>query len=468
MAAPAFFRLGKFMKNFSFYHVSDLHLYATKAIGSFGKFFEARCNTDQKCIAESEAIIDSAFSEMLQDKETKHIIISGDLTNDGEKESHAILLEKLQMLKEKGKTVYVTFATHDYFMEAKRYTDEGEELLPTYSREELRQLYNDFGWNEAVSEHVPSYSYAVVPHKNVRILMLNDDGDGKAFCGYDESLMNWIENQCFEAKEKNQRIIGVTHHPAMPPSIVFPLFSHRDMLGDYEKTTPRLADMGVEFMFTGHTHMHDIDYLDTEKGNRLYHINTGSVVGYPAPYRKVTLEEFGIDIKTLNVKDFSWDKKGMTTEEYLKDHFSFMLRDLFDSMENDIEQFKEYAIGFSMERETVDKLKPLIKTLGKTVNSITFKTVGKLLFIGNKIDKSIEDKKVKDFVVEMITGVFSGIKNYPPHTSEYKAAMALAKRLSPIIRFKDFYGNAIELEEIMKDLLYNTCAYDNSNAFLPY
>ena len=82
MAAPAFFRLGKFMKNFSFYHVSDLHLYATKAIGSFGKFFEARCNTDQKCIAESEAIIDSAFSEMLQDKETKHIIISGDLTND--------------------------------------------------------------------------------------------------------------------------------------------------------------------------------------------------------------------------------------------------------------------------------------------------------------------------------------------------------------------------------------------------
>lgn len=456
------------MKEFTFYQLSDLHIYATNEIGSYGKFFEKRCSTDQKCIAESEAIVDAAFSKVCEDKDTELIIISGDLTNDGEIESHKMLLGKLQKLKDAGKKVYVTFATHDYNMEARRFTDEGEFLLPKFTREELREFYKDFGWNDAVSEHVPSYSYAVVPYEGVRFLMLNDDGDGREFCGYDETQMAWIKAQADEAKEKGERVIAVTHHPVLPPSIVFPLFSHRDMLGAYEETAPALADMGIEYVFTGHTHMQAIDYIDTDKGNRLYHINTGSVVGYNAPYRKVTVNDLGIDVKTHNIEDFEWDKNGMSAQEYLEDHFSYMIRRIFDTMENDIEEFKEYAIGFSMEASTVDKLKPIILFLGKLVNSITFKSVGRVLLLGKKIDKSIENRNVRDFALDLITSVFTGIKKYPPKSPEYKAMMAAAKRLSGVVKFKDFYGNVIPLEKIAEDLLWDSTDYDNTNAFLPY
>ena len=456
------------MNDFTFYHITDLHLYNTEGIGSYGKFFDAHCKIDQKCVAESVAIIDAAFEKLAEDKDTEYIIISGDLTCDGEYESHAMLLEKLKALKESGKKIYVTFATHDHCMEAKRYTDEGEEILATYHRDTVRQMYNEYGWSDATSEHIPSYSYAFSPQEDIKILMLNDDGDGKEYCGFYEDLMEWIENECKDAKEKGQRILAVTHHPAIPPALVVPVISHRDMLGNYETHTPRLADMGIEFIFTGHTHMQAIDYLDTEKGNRIYHINTGSVVGYPMPYRKINVGQYGIDVKTLYLDDFEWDKGGKTTEEYMKDHFSFMLRDMFDTMENDIEQFKEYAIGFSMERETVDKLKPVIRILGKIINNITFKDVGRLLLISPKVDKSVEDRKVKDFILEVITGVFTGIINYGPKTAEHKACRALAKRLSPVIKFKDFYGNPIALEAIMEDLLYNTGDYDSADAFLPY
>ena len=131
------------MNDFTFYQITDLHLYNTEGIGSYGKFFDAHCKIDQKCVAESVAIIDAAFEKLAEDKDTEYIIISGDLTCDGEYESHAMLLEKLKALKESGKKIYVTFATHDQCMEAKRYTDEGEEILPTYHRDTVRQMYNE-------------------------------------------------------------------------------------------------------------------------------------------------------------------------------------------------------------------------------------------------------------------------------------------------------------------------------------
>lgn len=456
------------MKEFKFYQISDLHLYDAEKIGSHGKYFENRCITDQKCVAESPAIVDAAFCKFCEDDEVEYIIISGDLTYDGEKENHASLLEKLEVLKSAGKKVYVTFATHDYFMQAKRYTEDGTEKLPTYTRKELRELYKDYGWQDAVSEHVPSYSYSVVPTEGLRLLLLNDDGNGRQFCGYYDDLILWIKNQCDEAKEKGERIIAVTHHPVLPPSLIYPLFSHRDMLGNYETVTPMLADMGVEFVFTGHTHMQSIEYIDTDKGNRLYHINTGSAIAYPCPYRKVTVMENGVDVKTFNIDGFECDLNGKTYDEYVKDHFTFMIKDLFNSLENDIEHFKVHASGISMDDAFVDKFKPVLTLLGKIINNVTFKSLGRFTLTSSKIDKSIADKRFMDVALDLVVGVFTGIKKYPPNTAEYKALMALAKRLSPVVKLKNHDGSRLPFETLMQDLLYDTGDYDNSNAFLPY
>lgn len=457
------------MENKTFYHLSDLHIYANRQIGSFGKYFERRCNTDQKLIAESEAIIDSLFEKVCEDKETKVVIISGDLTNDGEKDSHALMLQKLKTLKDSGKEVYVTFATHDYYMQAKKYTDDGEILLENYSRAQLRDLYNDYGFSSAVSEHQPSYSYAIIPFEKTRFLMLNDDGDGRDFCGYDETLIEWIKEQVKVAKANGERVIAVTHHPVMPPVKAFPVFSHRDMLGNYEEIGPLFASLGIEFAFTGHTHMQSIDHIDTEDGKRFYHVDTGAAVGFPAPYRKVKIEEYGIDVKTQYVSSFKWNEETeKDASQYFKKHFLFTIEDLFDTMENDIEAFKKHAIGFSMEGSTVDKLKPILLLMGKVVNNITFKQLGKILFISNKIDKSVENRNVREFALELIGGAFNGERHYPPNTSEYKATMAAAKRLGKLVKFKQKKGQPLTLEELAEDLLCNVGDFDNNNAFLPF
>ena len=63
------------------------------------------------------------------------------------------------------------------------------------------------------------------------------------------------------------------------------------MLGDYENTSRILADAGLRFVFTGHTHMQNIEYLTTPSGNKLWDINTGSLVGYPMPIRSVVIDD---------------------------------------------------------------------------------------------------------------------------------------------------------------------------------
>ena len=456
------------MEAFTFYQITDLHLFAAEELGAHGQYYDLKAAMDQKCMKESVRIIEAAFDEMIADNETEVVIISGDLTFDGEKASHAVLLPLLQKMKDAGKRVYLMTATHDYAKMAQSYTDHGAFKVPSYTRDELETLYFDFGWNEAVSIHEPSHSYAVRPAPGLRFLMLNDDGDGEAFCGYDESQLDWIKAQADEAKAENERVVAVTHHPMLPPAKIYPIFSHRDMLGGYETTAPFLADLGIEYIFTGHTHMQSIEYIDTAKGNRLYHINTASITGYPAPYRKVTITDDGVDVTTKFLQDFDWDRGGLSVDAYMKKHFTDMINDIFWSMEHDIEHFKLLARGFSMDAKTVDRLKPALKVLGKVINTLTFKGLGRMLLVPGAVDRSVADRKVKDFMLELILQMYSGIKVYTPDTPEYRAFLPMTGRLGRFIKLKDHDGNPVPLSVIFQDLMFDTGEFDNTNAYLPY
>lgn len=456
------------MKKPTFYQITDLHLYADEAIGSYGKGYDRKAQMDQKCMKESCAIIDAAFEEMIADKETDVIIISGDLTFDGEKASHDLLLTKLQKLKDAGKRVYLTTATHDYNKTACGYTEQGAFKVEQYTREQLRELYADYGWQEAIAEHKPSFSYVVPVFPGWRFLMLNDDGDGEAFCGFNDDQLAWIKAQVRDADAAGDRVIAVTHHPMLPPTKIYPIFSHRDMFGGYETTAPMFADLGIKYVFTGHTHMQSIKHIDTVRGNRMYHINTASITGHPAPYRLVTIEPDGLDIKTKNLQSFDWDLGGKTVDQYMKDHFLFMLEDIFDSMENDIEHFKQLAKTFSMDEKTVDRLRPLLKILGKMVNGVTFKGLARMFFVGSKVDPSVADKKVRDFMLELISDMYSGVRQFPPESKEYQSFMPVVRRIGRVVRLTDYYGVKVELSDLFDDLLYNVGPFDNNNAFLPF
>lgn len=70
------------MKSTSFYLVTDTH-YFDSSFGREGEAYERRSRTDQKCVAETPAIVDAGFKQLAEDGKTNIILIPGDLVYRG-------------------------------------------------------------------------------------------------------------------------------------------------------------------------------------------------------------------------------------------------------------------------------------------------------------------------------------------------------------------------------------------------
>lgn len=424
-----------------FYLITDLHHYA-HSLGIEGEAFEKLDKREQKCLAETGPIIDAYIDKLIADKDVKNILIAGDVSSNGAIDSHTDLVPRLHRLKKAGKKVYLITATHDYFVEGNgtghAIRCEGDKVLDAEGthREKLVELYHEFGLDDAISVHKSSHSYCVQIEEGYRLLCLNDDGD-RVFCGYDEDQLKWILNEIKAAHEAGDYIFAMTHHPTLPPFPLYPLMSKRDMLGDWERTTTALADAGLELMFTGHTHMQNIGYKETAKGNRYYDVNTSSLVGYPSNMRKVHIDDKKIEIHSETIEHFEWDRKGMSVDEYLQNHFLYFLNDIMDSAANDIDHFAELSTGFSMTPEQVYKLKKPIQFVGKGLQKWTFGSVGRLLCVYNQIDPKVKDMKIRDFFLEVIQNVYRGNEPYTPDTPEYKSFAVIIFKVERLLaKFK--------------------------------
>ena len=100
------------MEDFTFYFVADPH-YFKSSLGAYGKEYEEFMDFEQKCFAETEAINKALFEYLKSAADSNTVLFGGDLSFNGEKESHLEFKKMLGELKESGKNVYVVTAGHD-------------------------------------------------------------------------------------------------------------------------------------------------------------------------------------------------------------------------------------------------------------------------------------------------------------------------------------------------------------------
>lgn len=393
----------KVNKPFSFYLVTDTHLF-DKSYSRCGEAYEKRSRTDQKCVAETPAIIDAGFAQLAKDKDTNFILIPGDLVYRGEYQSHITFRQKLYDLQNEGKKIYLITARHDYEGESAEFI--GNEVVPVKGmpRDELRDFYKDFGFENAISEHKKTMSYVAQLDNGLRLLALNCDGDCKDFKGIWDDQMAWALEQIKDAHDSGNYIFAMTHYPLLPFSPIMNLIGDSH-LTDWQKVAETLADAGVDLIFTGHMHAQAVTDYTTAKGNTITDVQTGSFVGCPCAYRKVTFKDKNtVDIKSYTIDDFDYDKGGRTAKEYFRWRFDRMI----DVKMNEI----------------------LPKPVMNMLNRLTVKKLCNLLWFSP--DKSIQDILAKDLGIELVRNIFMGDEPYVKGTSVYNAFEKLLKRLHPI------------------------------------
>ena len=305
------------MQNLNFYLVTDTHFFDPSFKRS-GAAYEKRSISDQKCVAETPAIIDAGFKQIADDKETNIILIPGDLVYRGEYQSHIGLRNRLYKLKEQGKKIYLITARHDYD-DNDSFEFDGDKMLPVKAmpRDELRDFYKDFGFDGAISEHKESMSYVAQLADGIRLLALNCDGDCKDFKGLWDNQMKWALEQIEDAHRTGNYIFAMTHYPLLPFSPIMNLISDSH-LTDWEKRANQFADAGLDLIFTGHMHAQAVTEYVTENGNKITDVQTGCFVGCPCAYRKVTIKDSTADIKSYTINDFDYDKQGKSASEYFQ------------------------------------------------------------------------------------------------------------------------------------------------------
>ena len=396
------------MQNLNFYLVTDTHFFDPSFKRS-GAAYEKRSMSDQKCVAETPAIIDAGFKQIADDKETNIILIPGDLVYRGEYQSHIGLRNRLYKLKEKGKKIYLITARHDYD-DNDSFEFDGDKMLPVKAmpRDELRDFYKDFGFDGAISEHKESMSYVAQLADGIRLLALNCDGDCKDFKGLWDNQMKWALEQIEDAHRTGNYIFAMTHYPLLPFSPIMNLISDSH-LTDWEKRANQFADAGLDLIFTGHMHAQAVTEYVTENGNKITDVQTGCFVGCPCAYRKVTIKDSTADIKSYTINDFDYDKQGKSASEYFQWRFDRM-------------------IDYKM-KEILPK--PAIKIL----NKLTVKKICNSLWFNP--DKSIQNILAKDLGIELVRNIFIGNEPYVKGTAVYEAFEKLINRLSLIIHIAE-------------------------------
>lgn len=308
---------------------TDLHYLAEELSGNRGQaFIEMTEKEDGRVLHYSWEVLDAFIDDMRREKPDL-LVLSGDLTLDGEKKSHEELVECLEPLLDEGIQIAVIPGNHDINNHnARRYKGSETEPVESVTAEEFRQIYADFGYIAADSRDPASLSYLYKVDPYYWLLLIDS-------CQYDPRNLNggaigletyrWMEEVLEESWEQGAQVIAVSHHNLLDQSGVSQVFYDDCTIEHNEELIRRLSDYDVRLHLSGHLHLQH--YMQDED-SEIYEIVTGSLVMAPCRY--------GV-LKIWNDGTYQYDAQTVDVDGWAKRN----------SYRNpDLANFKEYSEAF--------------------------------------------------------------------------------------------------------------------------
>lgn len=323
------------------YTAADLH-YLSDSLTDHGEAFKKYVSSgDGKDLEYVGETLD-AFAYGIQKAKPDILVISGDLTNNGEKASHLELAEKLKRIEKSGTSVYVVPGNHDILNpEAVEYIEDDEYFTENISVKDFSKIYAAFGYDEAISKDKDTLSYLAAPSADMWLLMLDTNQyqnnyklgfpqtDGKIT----QDTLNWIEECCALARDNGANIVTVMHHNILNHSDIIP---KGYTLNNSTEALTIFKENKLNLILSGHIHIQDIS-SDGKNTNSIYDIVTGALPVYPHQYGRLRYSavDGSFDYSTLKVDVEEWSKSKQITDENLN-NFSRYSEDYFREFSYDM------------------------------------------------------------------------------------------------------------------------------------
>ncbi len=320
--------------------VSDLHYLAPSLYRGSETFLQVLRKGDGKITQYGEELLAALYRQIMLERPDA-LIVTGDLSFNGEKESHAALADWFKAVEAAGVPVWVIPGNHD--INAPFPVGFGNGLyygVEAVTPEEFETLYADF-----MEPGEAGFSYVARISDDLWVAMTDVawyQEQGETFGVFTAPHAAWLESVLRRASETGVRVVTATHHS---------LLSHTDfspesylMFGN-ESMAALAKQYGVHLNLSGHLHIQHI-----VRDGALADAALGAFCMWPHRYAVVALSEN---------KGLQYAAKALD-EALLPDGFPQISREWFAGIarekikagltgtDEEIEQMADYAAQFNL------------------------------------------------------------------------------------------------------------------------
>ncbi|KUK78523.1 MAG: hypothetical protein XD92_0250 [Proteiniphilum acetatigenes] len=283
--------------------ISDLH-YLSPTLYDRGEALTSYEERSGRQFEQQQRVLDQLWADLLKEKPDL-LLISGDLTHHGERQSHLDLVARLQSLEGEGIRVVVVPGNHDINIpNAFAYRGEKPTPVESITKDAFAQLYDPFGYGEALVRDEASLSYLISLDEQHWLLCFDSNRyeehtTGSITAGHIKpQTLEWALSLLRDADERGITVLGMMHHGLVEHMPYQSAFFPGYLVDEWERHAELLADAGMPLIFTGHFHSNDITRFTSAAGNKIDDIETASLAQYPYAWRMMTLEEGSLAVES--------------------------------------------------------------------------------------------------------------------------------------------------------------------------
>lgn len=245
---------------------TDLH-YQSHQADDRGQAFQTFVeNCDGKVVEYLPELLEAFLDEVIE-KEPSALVLSGDITMNGESINHQELAERLRRVQDAGIQVLVIPGNHDinntnaavYFGDEKKQTS-------SVTGDEFLELYYDYGYDQAFSRDETSLSYAYALDEKNWLLMLDSaqyDPVNRVEGRIRDTTLEWMEGVLQEAEEKGVFVLPIAHHNLLSQSR---MYTTQCTMENHLQVIELLEKYGCPLFLSGHLHVQRIHQYRSEPG----------------------------------------------------------------------------------------------------------------------------------------------------------------------------------------------------------
>ncbi len=328
----------------NFWVISDNHFFAKTLFEESAVFKEFEAGAVGKDLRYSQDLLAALVEKALIEQPTG-LILTGDLTLNGEKESLDQMTQTLAPLKKAGIFVFAIPGNHDIHNGwARKFTQDQQLVAHQISPSDFKTAFSD-GYEFSVSQDAHSLSYAV-DLATYRLVFVDSNLYSETFSKeapitqgrVKEKTLTWLEQVLSQARETNKIPLLFLHHNVLAHN---EKVQQAFVLNNASNVLDLVATYQVPVAFSGHIHLQDITKSPTLP--KFYEITTSAFSIAESHIGHVTLQPDQLNYEVENFDPRPYFTAAQRKKPDLNDYPNYLVQ-------------RYEAVGASMAENTLYRI----------------------------------------------------------------------------------------------------------------